>query len=342
MRIVVAQPGPEWSVQDVYAGWVEALRALGNHVVEFNLSDRLTFYDRTEIKVSDTERRKAVADPEKVIDLAVNGLYAMLYKIRPELLLIVSGFLIPPELLDLARKSGTKVAILHTESPYEDQRQLELAAHADLNLLNDPTNMRLFNLQGPTVYMPHAYRPHIHRPGPARPELSSEFVFVGTGFPSRIHFLEQMDLDGIDVALAGQWQALAEDSPLRKYVAHDLDQCVDNTDAIRLYQSSKVGINLYRREADSPEHVAGWSMGPREVELAACGLPFLRDPRPEGDEVLSMLPTFTSPAEAGEQLRWWLTHHDEREAAAAAARAAIADRTFDVNAARLMRLLERK
>lgn len=340
MRIVVAQPGPEWSVQDVYAGWVEALRGLGQQVYEFNLSDRLTFYDRARIEVAEGEYRKAVPDAEQVADLAVNGLAAMLWKLRPHVLLVVSGFVVPGELLDQARSYGTKVVLLHTESPYEDERQLELAGHVDLNLLNDPTNLYHFNLRGSSVYMPHAYRPSVHKPGPAQPELASEFVFVGTGFPSRIRFLEAMNLDGIDVALAGQWQALATDSPLRKYLAHDIGQCVDNADAVGLYQSSKAGINLYRREADRPEHVQGWAMGPREVELAACGLFFLRDPRPEGDQVLSMLPTFATPEDAGEQLRWWLEHDDERAQLANQARAAIADRTFDKNAARLLRLLE--
>lgn len=339
MRILVAQPGPEFSVQDVYSGWVEALRALGQQVIEFNLSDRLTFYDRTFIQVSDHEFRKAL-DHEKAIDVAINGLYAALYKTRPHVLLVVSGFFVPHELLDLARASGTKVVILHTESPYEDERQALLASHADLNLLNDPTNIDTFRAIARTEYMPHAYRPVLHRPMPPIPERVSEFVFVGTGYPSRVQFLEAMNLDGIDVALAGNWQQLTDDSPLHKYLAHEPDHCLDNQDAVELYQASKVGLNLYRREAQRPDLTSGWAMGPREVELAACGLFFLRDPRPEGDEVLHMLPTVTSPAEAGEQLRWWLAHDKERDRLAGMARAAIADRTFDNNAAVLMRLLE--
>jgi spore maturation protein CgeB len=99
-------------------------------------------------------------------------------------------------------------------------------------------------------------------------------------------------------------------------------------------------LNLYRREAHAADKADGWSMGPREVEMAACGLFFLRDPRPEGDEVLDMLPTFATPEDASEQLRWYLGHDGEREAAARKAREAIQDRTFDNHAARLLRLLE--
>lgn len=80
-------------------------------------------------------------------------------------------------------------------------------------------------------------------------------------------------------------------------------------------------------------------MGPREVEMAACGMFFLRDPRPEGDELLSMLPTFTSPQEASERLRYWLEHPTLRQELASKAREAIADRTFSNRAAELLRIL---
>jgi hypothetical protein len=77
------------------------------------------------------------------------------------------------------------------------------------------------------------------------------------------------------------------------------------------------------------------------VELAAAGTFFLRDPRPEGDELFPMLPTFDGPADASEKLRWWLARDAQREKAAAGARAAIAGRTFEANARRLLQLLDK-
>jgi hypothetical protein len=170
--------------------------------------------------------------------------------------------------------------------------------------------------------------------------MSSDFAFVGTGFPSRIEFLEQMDLQGLDVLLAGQWRLLAEsDSPLRKYLAHDLFEGLDNDQAAQVYRSAKASLNLYRREADRPELVAGYAMGPRELEMAACGLFFARDPRPEGDELLSFLPRFSTPQEASDQIRHYLRHDHYRAKLAVRAREAIQDRTFENAAKRLLRLL---
>jgi hypothetical protein len=331
-------PAPAFSVADVAAGWVEALRAGGQHVIEFNHGDRLSFYASALRQVSENEFVRFLT-AEQAHELAVNGLYAALYKSRPDVLLVVSGFFIPPELLDRVRRTGTRVVLIHTEQPYEQDRQLALAPFADLNLVDDMVGIENFQAIGPTAYLPKAYRPSIHKPGPAVEALRSDLAFVGTGYQSRIDFFEAMDLDGLDVLLAGNWQQLAEDSPLAPFVAHDPEECLDNEKTADVYRSAKVGLNLYRRESQRPELSQGWSMGPRELEMAAIGLPFARDPRGEGDELLPMLPTFTSPAEAGDIVRWFLAHDDEREKAGALAREAIAHRTFDSHAAVLLRLL---
>lgn len=339
MRVLLVHPGPGFSVHDVYTGWHEGLQAAGATVATYNLHDRLTFYDRTYLHVSDGLFRKAL-EPEQAIELAINGLLSACYQFWPDVVVVITGFLVKPEMLDLLRGRLHKVVVIHTEQPYELERELDMAQHADLNLLNDPVNIDKFRAVAPSIYMPHAYRPHIHKPGTFDPEAASDFAFVGTGFKSRIEFFEAMNLDGVEVALGGNWQQLDEDSPLRKYLAHPIEQCCDNTEGVRLYQSAKAGLNLYRREADEGGSIEGWAMGPREVEMAATGLFFLRDPRGEGDEVLPMLPTFATPEDASEQLRWWLAHEGFREEAARQARTAIADRTFTAHAKQLLGLLE--
>lgn len=339
MRWLVAAPGPFFSVQDVYVGWCEALEELGETVVRFPLGDLATFYDSAHIQLGDHEYRKALA-PEQVRRMVTDRLAAALYKVRPHVLLSVSSFFCDTNLLDQARSYGTRVVLLHTESPYEESRQLSLAPHADLNILNDPTHLDQYEPLAPTMYVPHAYRPAIHHSGHSARDV--DFSFVGTGYPSRADFLGEMHLDGLDVALAGNWMRLPEDSPLRAHVVHDIDGCFDNDDAATLYRRTKVGLNLYRREAESVDLIPGWSMGPREVEMAACGLFYLRDPRPEGDEVLDMLPTFSGPEEASELLRYWLHHDSERESVAVKAYEAIKDRTFRNHAAALLRLFTKE
>lgn len=334
MRWLACQPGPGWSVKDVHVGWVEALRAAGETVLDYPMGNWLTFFGEALLQRSQHEFFRAMTDSQ-AIEASQDRLAAALWKTRPDVLLLTSGFFATPPLLDTARRDGVTVVLLATEQPYELSRELDLAAHCDLVLLNDPTHLDRFTAVTRAYYQPHSYRPTVHTPGPARAELAADFAFIGTGYDSRIEFLEQMGLDGLDVLLAGNWKQLGPDSPLHRHVA--LEDCLDNDRTVEVYRSAAVGMNLYRREAETPELSTGWAMGPREVEMAAVGAFFLRDPRPEGDELLPSLPTFTSPAEAGELLRWHLANPAAREAAALKAREAVTDRTFDNAAARLLR-----
>lgn len=337
MRILCVEPGPNFSVQDCHRGWVRAFRHLGCEVVSLNLGDRLDLYSLSHIQ-KQGEWVKALTDTE-ALQMASKGVETAAFEFWPDVVFITSCFFIPAFTMNLLRARGMKVVIFHTESPYEDDKQIERAGYADLNLVNDPTNLERFREVAPTEYQWHCYDPAVHFPHPPSPEHASDFTFVGTGFPSRVEFFEKVQWDGIDVALAGHWSRLADDSPLRPFVAHDIDECIDNDDAVSLYSSTKMSANLYRQEAQRPELVDGWSMGPREVELAACGTPFLRQSRGEGDELLGFLPRFETPHEFGEQLRWWLARDGARDAIAEKARAVLAERTFVDSAKRLLHRL---
>jgi spore maturation protein CgeB len=341
MRILVVHPGPDYSVADVYNGYAEAFAQLGHQVRGFNLNDRITFYTNIEID----GRHLEPGDAAKIVN---KHLLAKCYEFMPDLIVVVSGFFIDQFSWDLWKHRPHQVVCLFTESPYEDDKQVRTAEQAapTLVVVNDPANLDRFRQAGiRTFYIPHSYRPELHRPDPTVPKRW-DFGFVGTGYQSRIQFFEQVAWGGLDVALAGHWKGLADGSPLHRFVIHDLDDCYDNDDTVRLYQQSRVSANLYRAsrgfahaEANGRDLADGWAVGPREIELAASGTFFLREPRGEGDLLFPMLPTFTDPGEFGSLLRWALAHDDECADAAARARAAIADRTFVNHARRLLALL---
>lgn len=278
------------------------------------------------------------------VKMSMQGLTHAAYTFWPDVILFVSGFFIDAGLFEVMRSRRHKLVLLHTESPYQDKEQLGRAQHVDLNLLNDPTNIELFTQHsGPTLYMPHAYRPDLHYPrtAPRDPELASDLSFIGTAFQSRIGFFEAMDFSGVDFLLGGaNWdEDLAKDSHLRKYLGHT-EGCVDNDQTAEIYRNSLCGINLYRREAEDDHIGEGWAMGPREIEMAACGLFFLREHRGESDELFGdILPTFDSAEECAGLMRYWLAHDEERTERALAARARIRDRTFASNVQAMLDML---
>ncbi len=336
MRALVVRPGPNFSVEDVATGWEMGLEACGVEVRSFDLSSRLGLFEQGLVAMRKTDD----IDPRDVARLACDSLLGALYKFWPDLLVVVSGFFIDPAVMELARIRGTTVVLHFTESPYEDDRQVRLAGAADHVLVNDPINLDRFRAVNPSShYMPHGWNPKVHFRREPTPDSRSDFCFVGTGYASRTAFLEAVDWTGLDVALGGNWQALDDDSPLRPFVVHDPEYCLDNSDTADLYSSTRASVNIYRREANAPELSDGWAMGPREVELAALGTFFLTEERGENREVLPMLPTFDGPGDFADQLRWWLRHDDLREHAAREAQAAVADRSYPHLAQRLLGLV---
>jgi len=334
VRALVVHPGPEFAVADVYRGWCKGLSALGVDVREYNLNDRLTYYSTAHHRDPEGVFRQSHTEAEAV-HLAAAGIKAACYDWWPDVVVVVTAYYVHSLLIEVMRSRGHKVACVFTESPYEDDRQLVQASAFDAVVVNDPTNLDLFEEQTTALYLPHAYDPDVHYPGPS--EYQSDCVFVGTAFPSRVDYLNRVDWSSIDLALAGNWRNL--DGPLVEYVVHDTGSCVSNDQAADLYRGALTSFNLYRTEAQRPELSRGWAMGPREVELAACGTWFARQSRGEGDALFPMLPVLESPEELGDLIRWALAHPDARRDAADRARAAVADRTFDANARALLSAL---
>lgn len=350
MRILMIHPGPEFSVADVFNGWKKAFEKQGHEVAVFNTNDRLSFYSQTSIPDHKSKKKvcKKCGQPpfkpsmtkEDAVTAAMQGMTHDLYAIWPHMVFFVSAFFTPAWVLDLMRQRRHKVVILHTESPYQDDEQLMRAQYATLNLLNDPVNLDEYAHLAPAMYMPHSYDPDIHYP--AAGEKPIDFSFVGTMFKSRREFFEKffdrIDADKLNIAMGGAaWDGDHMDgSPLLKYLSHPRDEAVDNDKVADVYRHSKAGINFYRKEAEASHDGEGWAIGPREVEMAACGLPWIRDARGESDDLFPFLATFKTPEEAAELLKFYLENPKDARFLGERARKAIENRTFDNHAKILM------
>lgn len=351
MRILMVHPGPEFSVADVFNGWKKAFEKQGHEVAVFNTNDRLSFYSQTSIPDHKTGKKmckkckqppyKKSMTKEDAVTASMQGLTHDLYAVWPHMVFFVSAFFTPAWVLDIIRQRRHKLVILHTESPYQDDEQLMRAQYATLNMLNDPTNIDEYAHLAPAMYMPHSYDPDIHYPGLVK-DKPIDFSFIGTMFKSRRDFFERffdcIDAEKYNIALGGAaWDGDHMDgSPLLDYLSHPRDEAVDNDKVADSYRNSKVGINFYRKEAEEAHEGTGWAIGPREVEMAACALPWIRDARGESDELFPFLPTFSTPEEAAGLLKHYLDHPMEREFLGKSALQAIEHRTFDNHAKMLM------
>ena len=364
-RILLVHPGPDFSVADVHRGWEKALKRLGHTVMTYTTNDRLAYYGHARMPVPGADPCDACGqlptqqanDNAGIMQHAMDGLYRELYLFWPDVVFFVSAFYMTPPMLQVIRTRRHKVVMLHTESPYQDEEQMERGQFADLNLLNDPANLEAWkDLDVPVAYMPHAYDPDVHFPDRRPGRYDTDFLFIGTLFRSRAEFFSGIDFTGISATFGGSgWDKAMQEYPelvtkvvdrdkghrLVDYVGHPLNLCVPNDETAAAYRTAKCGINFYRRESEDKHAGQGWAMGPREVEMAASGLFFLRDPRPESDELFGhILPAFSGPGHASELLHDWVKWDGRRERAAERAYERVAARTFANNARAALGLME--
>lgn len=337
MRILCVHPGAAYSVSDVFDGYVKAFRQLGVPTATYELQTHLAFW-------SDIKFKDQPLSAEEIVQHAGLELHQKLWEWMPDLVVVISGFYVHPWTWDILKTREHRTAVIFTESPYEDDRQSHLVEKAspDVVILNDPINLDLFTKLHPIVeYLPHCYDPDLHHPGSTK---DTDFFFCGTGYPSRIRLFDQVDWTDIDAKLAGHWTDL-EGTKLSPFLISPPGECMFNETTADWYRRARVSANLYRgkdpAEANSPDLQKGWAIGPREVELAACRTFFARESRGESDLLFPMLPTFETPEEFGDIVRWALANPGQREVAAQAAFGQIEDRTFISNVRRLLELVDK-
>ena len=322
MKILLVHPGASMSTADVHTGLYDGLKAHGATVWEYALDARIEM-SGSWLTYCWRKGGKSVAQPSAADVLYHAGaeLVTRALRVEPDVILAVSAMYLHPDVLVLAKRAGLKVAVLFTESPYDDDRQARLLPWIDLGWTNERLSAR------PKVgYLRHAYDHKVHAPdGDVGETRAHDVVFIGTGFQERVDLLEAVDWTGIDFGLYGSWDLLGSRHKLRQHLVRTDDDdpetgYVSNAHAARLYQRAKVGLNLYRRSMGfgkgAPQILRAESLNPRAYELAATGSFTLSEARAEVEETFrGLVPTFRTPEELQAKLAYWLaTDRDARRA----------------------------
>jgi hypothetical protein len=342
MRLLLVGAGTATSTRDVEDGYAAAFRQLGVDLKLYALEGRFALAHRWLMNQWIRRGRVPEDRPTWADTLYRAGIEAleMALRFQVDWVFVVSAMYLHPDALILMKRAGLKVAVLFTESPYEDLQQLRVAQLVDWCWTNERGSAR--TLRG--GYLPHAYYPPLHRPeqelDPAVP--SHDVVFVGTGFIERIELLGAIDWTGIDLGLYGEWGLLGSRARLRNFVR---GSSVPNAEALRLYRKATIGLNLFRTSTTYgrvvPHHTAAESANLRSFELAACGLFQISQGRAEVEEIFgSAVPCFTSPEELQALLRAALDDADWRLRCAQRARELVAPHTYAARAAQVLADLE--
>lgn len=307
LRIVVVHPGASVSTSDVHTGVMAGLRAEGHHVWEYALDGRI---ESTGQWLTATWRKAKRQGPKpsasEIMRFAGEPLVARALAIQPDVVLVISAMYLHPDILVLLRRARLRVAILFTESPYDDERQIRLVPWADVCWTNERSSARAMGIR----YLPHAWTPDVHGVDDDAPDVPAhDVVFVGTGFQERIDLLSRIDFGALDVGLYGTWDLMGSRNPLRRYLR---DGYITNTKAAALYRRAKVGLNLYRQSMGfgrtAPRIAHAESLNPRAYELAATGCFQISDHRDEVADVFgALVPTFRTADEASALVQQWVS-----------------------------------
>lgn len=168
MRLLIVHPGADWSVSDLFDGYAAAFRTLGHDVGVYNLSARIEvahgWLHYCWRKAGRAETRPGPV--ETIYRASLDVVNAALIG-DVDWVFVISGMYLHPDALIMLRRAGRRVALLLTESPYEDDRQIRVARLADVVFTNERTSVRSLGAVNPNVYyLPHAYDPKRHRPAP--------------------------------------------------------------------------------------------------------------------------------------------------------------------------------
>jgi spore maturation protein CgeB len=338
MRVLLVEPGASWAIADVSAGLRYGLEQLGVQIVSFRLDTRIArahswLYSnwRKAKKTNPAIAKPTLAD---VLYQAGDGLLSMALRHEVDYVLVVSAMYLHPDLVILMKRAGLRVAVLFTESPYDTDKELNVARHIDVCWTNERSALERFQTVCPSSrYLPHAWHPlrHVEGAQPGDEAVAAhDVVFVGTGFAERVKMLSAIDWTGIDFGLYGTWDDLGSRHPLRQHLR---GKQVDNAQAAALYRRAKIGLNLYRTSMGfglmAPQIDHAESLNPRAYELAKCGAFHLSNHRAEVSEVFGeLVPTFETPDQASQLIRQWLADDAGRARVSRALPARVAESSW--------------
>lgn len=303
MRIAVVRPGHAMSTLFVCEGMENGLKELGVDVVETK-TERLISMQTLIVKQFKDLYEKVDTDLNRIaIHAGMENVLSRLLYLEYDLLFVVNGRLISPQIMRGFDKLPGRRVIWLTESPYEDEHQAWLASHFDFAFVNDKISLETIGKVTPSAYLPHSYDPEtflqIERP------MDRDVFFCYTAFNNRVPVVDALSSSGLNVLLPKAGTFTDEETGMTGV------RFIPPERMALMYNTSKINLNIHRTEKlyGTGETISeAHSLGPRAYEIAACGAFQLCDnTRPELAEVFGdTVATYDNPDDVVDVCKYWL------------------------------------
>jgi hypothetical protein len=225
-------------------------------------------------------------------------LTARIQQFAPDLVFVVHGRRFSGLWRQIARS-----AVWLLDEPYEVDDTANWAGKFDHVFLNDPAT--LHRHQNATC-LPVCYDPHLYtNNGGPRPHAVG---FIGGGNGTRDRYLAGLARAGLlTYVVGGAW---GDPEVNRRCLAGNIQP----TQTAALYQQTQIILNVFREVHHfNREQIPATSLNPRVYEALACGALVVSEWRPEVDQIVPELPTFTTEAECIDLIAYLLAHPVDAE-----------------------------
>lgn len=328
MKFLIVHPGSSVSTHDVFMGLHEGIRALGHQITIYPLDRKIAAAGKflNDQRAIEIEQMKMDLPPcashTEILLQASEGLVVRALWGAVDWVVIVSGMYVPLHTLQTLKLAKIKIALVLTESPYDEEFEAKWSKYADVTFTNERTTADKIG----AIYLPHAWRRGLHDRSKESltdvlpsPTSRHDCVFVGTGFGERVEWLKRYADSGGPLSLYGTWPQPEMKPYLADPEREDGEWIVTNEQATALYAHARCSLNLYRTSkgdtgfSDAPQHIAhAESMNPRAYELAAAGCLYVSTPRAEiGEKFGDLVPQVSTPEEGADAVKRMLAMPNE-------------------------------
>ena len=129
MKILAVHPGASYSTHDVYVGMIGGLAEQGHEITHYRLDGRIA--GAGSWLSHQVRRAKRMGHPityssADVVYQASVGCIERALRLQPDWVLVVSGMYFHPDAFIMLRRAGLRVAVLLTESPYDEEKEAKI------------------------------------------------------------------------------------------------------------------------------------------------------------------------------------------------------------------------
>lgn len=257
-------------------------------------------------------RELVIANPtDAIVELALVH--------EPDLILVLNGLHgLDVEQIPRLRELGFNTAVWFADDPYFLDKTEGYALLYDYVFTHELGCVSYYQQRGckRVVYLSLAVNPYQFHPQRVDLSFRSDICFVGTGFPNRIRFFDQISTYLIKkkvLIVGGAWETLKD----YKQLAHCI-RSEGSWESEKYYNGAKIVINLHRSEDEELNSMQkkALSINPRTFEISACGTLQITDIREDLSAMYTPgvdLETYNSPEELLAKLDYYLEHDMERE-----------------------------